>query len=430
MWLVTVPNRGENPTTLHGNIQKQLGTGCKIHRFEIPSLVVGTLDSLMALSDDLNKINTQVESVVRRIERQYVEVSGPDAEALRAANEMSVENYLRNFQWDFARYRYQGRQLPDIVSQIQVSVAKVDEELKKLAISYNEKVQHLGVVQRKKTTNLVTSDLEDFLSVEAVNANEFLDSEYLLTVLVVVNGQAEKDFLKVYETIGNDIAAYGGPDWSASFDPKRIGKDDGNYGPESNREKVKGSPVVPGSAKVIHKEGDNLLYALTTLKGHYEAGYYEGEEFVQGKFVSYLEPLKNAFRDKRFPLREFRFDPSKAGGVDGQIEQAKWEVQQTLTTIVRWCRAHFGEVYAGWVHLKVIKCFVESVLRYGLPVDFLPVFVEPNMKKEKALLKSLTTTICKLRSELTIAEKFEDDDENEENAEDQLPYVLHKFVVS
>ena len=128
---------------------------------------------------------------MRRIERQYADVAGADAEPLRAANEMTVENFLRNFQWDYARYRYQGRQLPDMVSQVQVSVAKVDDELKKLAIGYNEKVQTLSAVQRKKTTNLVTSDLEDFLSVETVNSNEFLDSEYLLTVLCVVPGANE-----------------------------------------------------------------------------------------------------------------------------------------------------------------------------------------------------------------------------------------------
>jgi hypothetical protein len=60
MWLATVPNRGENPSNLFSNMQKQM-SNCKLHRFEIPSLVVGTLDSLMALSDDLNRINQQVE---------------------------------------------------------------------------------------------------------------------------------------------------------------------------------------------------------------------------------------------------------------------------------------------------------------------------------------------------------------------------------
>ena len=34
---------------------------CRLHKFETPALTVGTLDSLMSLSDDLIKLNTQVE---------------------------------------------------------------------------------------------------------------------------------------------------------------------------------------------------------------------------------------------------------------------------------------------------------------------------------------------------------------------------------
>lgn len=128
---------------------------------------------------------------MRKIERQYAEVAGAEADSLRAANEMTVENFLRNFQWDYARYRFQGRQLPDLVSQVQAMVAKVDDELKKLSISYNEKLQHLSAVQRKKTTNLITSDLEDFLPADTPTRFEFVNSEYLVTVLVVVPGNAE-----------------------------------------------------------------------------------------------------------------------------------------------------------------------------------------------------------------------------------------------
>jgi V-type H+-transporting ATPase subunit C len=91
---------------------------------------------------------------------------------------------------------------------------------------------------------------------------------------------------------------------------------------------------------------------------------------------------------------------------------------------VRWCRAHYGEVYAGWIHLKVIKGFVESVLRYGLPVDFLSVFVEPNMKREKQQMSSLVEAIGKLRTELKV-EATTDEDPDEDT--DNLPFVFHKF---
>ena len=92
-----------------------------------------------------------------------------------------------------------------------------------------------------------------------------------------------------------------------------------------------------------------------------------------------------------------------------------------------WCKAHYGEVYSGWIHLKAILCFVESVLRYGLPADFVPVFLEPNMKKEKQLKSLLLKTLAHLRSEA--AELGADEEENDEDSTDSLPYVCHKFNV-
>ena len=147
--------------------------------------------------------------------------------------------------------------------------------------------------------------------------------------------------MRSYETFGAEVAAYGGTDWTTSFAPPKLGKDDGNYGPESNRNSAHGSPVVPGSAFKIHTEGENHLYGVTILKGQYQCGYYEGEDFIQGTHVDYVEPFKLAAREKRLAVREFSFEPAKAGGIETQIEQAKWEVQQTLTTIIRFAYLKF-----------------------------------------------------------------------------------------
>ena len=282
--------------------------------------------------------------MVRKVERQYTDVAGADAEVLRVANEMTVENYLRNFQWDYARYRYQGRQLPDLVSQIQTLVAKVDDELKKLSVSYNEKVQTLSSLQRKRTINLATSDFEDFLPAEKAAKLDFVDTEYMKTVVVLVNSQTEPEFLRSYETLGFSVAAFGGTDWTSSFAPPKLGKDDGNFGPEGTRNSEMGSPVVPGSAFKIHQEGDSSIYGVTILKGMYQCGYYEGDDFVNGTYVDYVEPFKSAAREKRFTVRDFSYDPEKAGGIETQIEQAKWEVQQTLTTIIRLDYAPFFSI--------------------------------------------------------------------------------------
>lgn len=63
MWLITVPNNKESPDTTYCNIQNNVSVNglCKTFLFDVPNLVVGTLDTLMALSDDLGKICNQVD---------------------------------------------------------------------------------------------------------------------------------------------------------------------------------------------------------------------------------------------------------------------------------------------------------------------------------------------------------------------------------
>lgn len=127
---------------------------------------------------------------MRKVERQYIDTAGPAAEALRI-NSVRVETFLRKFQWDNARYQFSGRQLPEIVSQVQSMAAKVDEELKKLSLLYNEKTLSLSTLQRKKVVNVTTSDFEDFMKPMAVARLELLNSETLLTVMVIVPASLE-----------------------------------------------------------------------------------------------------------------------------------------------------------------------------------------------------------------------------------------------
>lgn len=199
----------------------------------------------------------------------------------------------------------------------------------------------------------------------------------------------------------------------------------------------------------MHEEGEAILFAVTILKGHYEAGHYVDGEFVPGIhrpvvsshlmlmylcFVcsgvqkEYFEPVREAFRESRFTVREFNFDPAKSvGGVDAEIARVQEEMKQVRASTLRWCKAHFGEVYNSFVHLKVIQAFVESVLRYGLPVDFVSFFLEPNLKMEKQLLSTLSESIVKMRPNLKIKKILMEEEESEEASTDTLPFVCQKF---
>jgi hypothetical protein len=88
--------------------------------------------------------------------------------------------------------------------------------------------------------------------------------------------------LKTYNQIGENIAAFGGPDWSSTGG---CGRSDNNFGPGFNRTASKGSPVIPETPQKLYSDGDFALYSMLVLKGHYEAGLVTEDEFTPGKYL-------------------------------------------------------------------------------------------------------------------------------------------------
>jgi V-type H+-transporting ATPase subunit C len=78
----------------------------------------------------------------------------------------------------------------------------------------------------------------------------------------------------------------------------------------------------------------------------------------------------------RFVVRDFQYDETS-------LEKQKKEAEETVSlereqqnTVMRLAKTNFSEVFSSWVHLKALRVFVESVLRYGLPPDFAAVVIE------------------------------------------------------
>jgi len=77
--IVSVPNGGGAPEQSYSKLKAAGACENKgfaeMFKFEVPSLMVGTLDSLMNLSDELGRTDHIVESVVRKIEKTHSELS-------------------------------------------------------------------------------------------------------------------------------------------------------------------------------------------------------------------------------------------------------------------------------------------------------------------------------------------------------------------
>lgn len=62
---------------------------------------------------------------------------------------------------------------------------------------------------------------------------------------------------------------------------------------------------------------------------------------------------------------------------------------------MRLIKTNFGEVFSAWIHLKMLRLHVESILHYGLPPTFLTCILQPT-KEEKKIKKIFLHALEKL----------------------------------
>mmetsp|Transcript_17952 Transcript_17952/g.28998 ORF Transcript_17952/g.28998 Transcript_17952/m.28998 type:complete len:421 (-) Transcript_17952:1699-2961(-) len=415
-FIVSISNGGGAPEQAYRKMQS--AGACperpyaEMFKFEVPSLTVGTLDTLMTLSDDMVKTDSIVEQTVRKIEKTTAELFDRKASDLTVGG-VPAQRYIQQFAWDSAKYPNR-RPLKELVAMIAGGAAGIEEELKQLTASFVDKQAALQDAKRKSGGNLMVADLNDVLDEETMRQVKVYDTEYLKTVFVAIPKGAKENFESSIDSLASDVVGYGGPDWSK--DPSKLGEPVA-FGNQVDRQKVRGSPVVPGSVQRVKADEESILYAVTILKGEYEPGYYEGSDFHAGSFKDFEPEFGKACREKRFVLRDFKWDPSQSAKSAMAREQLQVEVDGMKSALMRWCKTHYGDAFVAWMHIKAIRVFVESVLRYGLPVDFTSVLYKVNLGKETQLTQALDKT---LGSGTDVADADENDDEYHD-------FVLLKF---
>uniref|UniRef100_A0A672HSS2 V-type proton ATPase subunit C n=1 Tax=Salarias fasciatus TaxID=181472 RepID=A0A672HSS2_SALFA len=62
----------------------------------------------------------------------------------------------------------------------------------------------------------------------------------------------------------------------------------------------------------------------------------------------------------------------------------------------RWLKVNLSEVFIAWIHVKVLRVFVESVLRYGLPVGYQVLLLQTDKKHSKRLREELASLFIHL----------------------------------
>uniref|UniRef100_A0A914PC95 V-type proton ATPase subunit C n=1 Tax=Panagrolaimus davidi TaxID=227884 RepID=A0A914PC95_9BILA len=219
-----------------------------------------------------------------------------------------MHTYLTKFQWESAKYplKQSLKVLSEIIGK---QITQIDNDFKTKVAHYNNLKNTLASIDRKATGSLVTKDISDL-----VKTDDFVkDSEYLQTIVVVVPKLLTKEWEAKYTTYAD--------------------------------------MVVPGSAKRITEDNDHVLYTVTLFK-------------------KVFEEYKNNCRENKIVVRDFVYDEQSLKAGKNERDKLLQEKQRQYAQLVRWLKINFGEIFVAYIHIKALRAFVESVLRYGLPVNF------------------------------------------------------------
>ncbi|KAF8599277.1 ATPase V1 complex subunit C [Ceratobasidium sp. AG-I] len=343
-WVIAVPSDGD----ADGMYQELVGkfeTQKALQRdsfseFKIPELKTGTLDLLITLSEELPKHDSNFTTTVGKIVDTLRNLLNNDPSRLAQhtlVDEKTCDDYLlKGWRWNTGKYGLQ-RSLREIVDGLVKEMTSLDNVMKTKLSNYNLAKGSLTQMQRKKTGNLSIRSLIDIVKREHV----IPESEYMETKFVAVPKNAVKE-------------------WNASY------------------ERLAGM-VVPRSSKLIQADDEYSLFSVVI-------------------FTKVKQDFANKCRENKFIIREFDFNEEEIERQREELQMADLSEKELWTELLRLARTNFSEAFQVLVHLKIVRLFVESVLRYGLPANYTGLVVKPELKTTKRTLDTLTTHFAYLGS--------------------------------
>jgi V-type H+-transporting ATPase subunit C len=379
-WLVALPG-GE--AAFEEASKKVKSSTSEIVTLDCPAdLTFRSFDSLVKLLDDLAKYDAQVESVLRRVEKMMYDFPFPAGmdhpdfiiiSSHRTNGEkpelFKMRTYLtKDFKWDASKY-LKTNTIAETTSYIMASLTKLDDAVRTKMSALSEQKSAVAAIA-KKDGSLAVRDLIDVITPDLVKESDWFETEHLTTVAAIVPRGDDKAFLSSYHTFSDNVV----PECAMKLD-------------------------------VTDKDG-NSLYRVVLFKKN-------------------LDDFKNGARasPSKFVVREFSYSVQKYKEFDEKRKKMEAEVSKQEALCKEVCRGVFSDTFVSWMHVKVMRLFVEGVLRFGLGADGKPKFttfmLAPNMNAQKDIQKALTT----------LAEPYLGADKSGAAAEEEeyLPYVQLPF---
>lgn len=209
----------------------------------------------------------------------------------------------------------------------------------------------LQALLRKHGGSLAVRDLSD-----VVPRNKLVSTENITTLVVVVSKTSQEEFLSNYE----DMTEF----------------------------------VVPRSAEQVAEDKDYVAYMVVMFRRVVDefkvaarARSFQAKEVAAASLE--LLAAEGEEGSDATAAGVSNGKGSSAGMTDNEATLARLtqDMESKRAALIQWCLASYGEAFSSWIHVTAIRLFVESILRYGLPPQFMPVLMRPLPKHQAALRK-------------------------------------------
>lgn len=212
-------------------------------------------------------------------------------------------------------------------------MTSIDNVTKNKLNNYNIAKGSLQQLRRKQTGNLSVRSLVNVVPKEEI----VQESEFLETIFVAVPKNQVKEWNLRYERLSSVFPM-----------------------------------VVPRSSSKITEDSEFALFSVVVFKRH-------RDEFAQ------------KCRENKFVIRDFEYSEEQITKQQSELGAADDTERELWTELLRLCRTNFSESFQLLMHLKMVRLFIECVLRYGLPAHYIGIAVRPDPNSVKKTLSLLTT---------------------------------------
>lgn len=340
-WLIACTTRDVNDREeLYALLKKQLmksNTVQDVGVFEIPmDLRFSAFDDLLLCADNLEKEDQLVENALKKARQLALDINPNMVFKINAGGrQWSVLHYLSKFTWDdrkFPKYVPLNENLKTLSQLVQ----KLVDDITLKAIAYSDLKHKKQLMNSNMETATIYRDLIYVITPDVVeDPNDFMETEHLTTVIVFVPFGAEEEFLRVYMSLATNI--------------------------------------VPNCAKNINiKCKSYSLWRVIIFKSSVNT-------FVEG------------CKSNNFMAQQFTYSPERYNILLNEQSKLEADTQRHQALLSRIYDIAHSDIFTCWIHLKAMRIFCESVLRFGLPIRFACFYLFPlNSTKSNQIHKILT----------------------------------------